>query len=71
MIFIFNREMRDKDGPTVVETFYEELFKSRDKKSGLVPNISMSAYALHIAIKALRSQNVPFRHWVPFIHIGE
>ena len=61
----------DPDGPTIADAFYEELFRGPDGEPALVPDTTKSAQALHIAVKKLRSQNVPFRRWVPFIHMGK
>ncbi|KDR74377.1 hypothetical protein GALMADRAFT_141422 [Galerina marginata CBS 339.88] len=63
-------EIMDVDGPTIADAFYEELFLGPDGKPALEPDIAKSARALHIAVQKLRSMNVPFRHWVPFIHLG-
>ena len=61
----------DKDGPTIADTFYAEIFQGPDGKPALQPDTSKSAQAIHIAIKKLRSKNVPFHRWVPFIHMGK
>ena len=62
----------DKDGPTIVDTFYEELFVcGSDGRPALKPDMTRSALALHLAVKKLRSQGVSFRRWVPFIHMGK
>jgi len=61
----------DGDGPTIVDTFYGEIFQGPDGKHALEPDTSKSAQALHIAIKKLRSNKVPFHRWVPFIHMGK
>lgn len=63
--------MRDEDGPVIADAFYEELFRGPDGKRVQVPNTSKSALALHLAVKRLRSKNVSFRRWVPFIHMGK
>ena len=63
--------MKDQDGPTIVDTFYEELFCGPDGKPANKPDMTKSALALHLAVKKLRSQNVSFRRWVPFIHLGK
>jgi hypothetical protein len=34
------------------------------------PDTTQAARALHIAIAKLRSENISFAHWVPFIHLG-
>lgn len=63
--------MADQDGPTIADAFYEELFRGPDGKPVIEPDTTNSAQALHIAVKKLRSQNVSFRRWVPFIHMGK
>ncbi|PPQ93376.1 hypothetical protein CVT25_007085 [Psilocybe cyanescens] len=64
-------EMMDRDGPTIVDAFYRELFRGPNGKLAREPDVTKSAYALHIAVKELRSQKVSFRRWVPFIHMGK
>ena len=62
----------DKDGPTIVDRFYEELFPcGPDGTPALKPDMTKSALALHLAVKKLRLQGVPFWRWVPFIHMGK
>ena len=64
--------MMDRDGPTIVDTFYGELFSGGpDGGPALKPDMTKSALALHLAVKKLRSQGVSFRRWVPFIHMGK
>ncbi|KIM74613.1 hypothetical protein PILCRDRAFT_14277 [Piloderma croceum F 1598] len=62
----------DPDGPNVADTFYAELFKpdGSTKTDGFHPDTTQAARALHIAVTKLRSENVSFIRWVPFIHIG-
>jgi len=67
----FLRRIYDEDGPVVADAFYEELFRSADGKPDVRPDITRSALALHIAVDKLRSSGVPFRCWVPFIHMGK
>ncbi|PPQ93379.1 hypothetical protein CVT25_007088 [Psilocybe cyanescens] len=64
-------EMMDRDGPTIADAFYREIFRGPDGKLAGEPDVTKSAYALHIAVKELRSRNVSFRRWVPFIHMGK
>jgi len=64
-------EIADRDGPTVADTFYEELFRGPDGKPGFAPDPTKSAQALHVAVKKLRSQNASFSRWIPFIHMGK
>ena len=63
--------MADIDGPTIADSFYEELFRDSDGRPALEPDTTKSAQALHVAVKKLRSQNVSFGRWIPFIHIGK
>ena len=64
--------MMDEDGPTIVDTFYEELFSGGpDGRPAIKPDMTKSALALHLAVKKLRLQGVSFRRWVPFIHMGK
>ncbi|KAJ6592346.1 hypothetical protein B0H19DRAFT_892705, partial [Mycena capillaripes] len=57
--------MNDLDGPVVAESVYSHLFWK-----GRQPEASDAAEALHLSIKKLKAQNVPYERWVPFIHIG-
>ncbi|KAJ6562319.1 CHAT domain-containing protein [Mycena capillaripes] len=57
--------MDDDDGPTIAEVVYSHLFRE-----GQQPQASDTAEALHLAVKELKKQNVPYERWVPFIHIG-
>ena len=70
-IHCYAREIADRDGPTIADTFYEELFRGPDGKPGLEPDTRKSARALHVAVQKLRSQNASFARWVPFIHMGK
>ena len=63
--------MADKDGPTIADVFYEELFRDSDGKPVFKPDTMKSAKALHVAVKKLRAQNASFGRWIPFIHIGK
>ena len=73
MVLIINYiwEIKDQDGPTITDAFYEELFHGPDGKPANVPDMTKSALALHLAVKKLHLQNVSFRRWVPFIHLGK
>lgn len=63
-----NRSIVDEDAPIVAKEFYEYLFR---KGPGVQPQSSEAAYALHLAVKKLRSNPaVGFRRWVPFMHMG-
>ncbi|KAJ7807941.1 CHAT domain-containing protein, partial [Mycena leptocephala] len=57
--------MNDSDGPTVAEIVYSHLFRE-----GQQPTHTDAAEALQLAVKELKSRNVPYERWVPFIHIG-
>jgi hypothetical protein len=63
--------MTDEDGPVIADTFYEELFSGPDGMTTQAPDVKKSVRALHLAVKKLRSKNIPFRRWVPFIHMGK
>ncbi|KAJ7839743.1 CHAT domain-containing protein, partial [Mycena leptocephala] len=57
--------MNDSDGLTVAEIVYSHLFRE-----GQQPTHTDAAEALQLAVKELKSRNVPYERWVPFIHIG-
>lgn len=57
--------MNDRDGPLIAKYFYSHLFRD-----GRQPQASDAAEALHLAVKELRKQGVPYERWVPFIHMG-
>lgn len=65
-----NRKMWDKDGPVIADAFYTELFKGPDGNPMPLPDTSKSAEALSVAVNELRTRGVPFKRWVPFIHMG-
>jgi hypothetical protein len=56
----------DKDAPVIAGQVYAELF------SGVHPDSTKAALALHHAVKRLRQQggDTAFWSWVPFIHVG-
>ncbi|KAF8154492.1 CHAT domain-containing protein [Crassisporium funariophilum] len=64
----------DRDGPKIADDFYGYLAKSksmtvsRKQPSRMDPN--EAARALHYAVQNLRSEGVPLKRWVPFIHLG-
>jgi hypothetical protein len=73
-IIIVFRSIDDSDGPTIADTFYEELFKlntSTDMAATSAPDTTQAAQALRIAVAKLRSTNASFARWVPFIHLGQ
>ncbi|KAJ7855695.1 CHAT domain-containing protein [Mycena leptocephala] len=57
--------MNDSDGPTIAEIVYSHLFRE-----GQQPTHTDTVEALQLAVKELKSRNVPYERWVPFIHIG-
>ncbi|KAJ7120836.1 CHAT domain-containing protein [Mycena epipterygia] len=66
-------QMHDPDGPEIAETFYRHLFKGCDAAADppILPDLTKSAEALHIAVKKLREDpNVPVSRWAPFVHYG-
>jgi hypothetical protein len=67
----WTRKRMDEDGPTIADTFYEELFCGPDGRLALKPDMTKSALALHLAVKKLRLQGASFHRWVPFIHMGK
>jgi hypothetical protein len=58
--------MRDVDGPLIVTTIYEQLFRGESE----FLNPDDIAYALDDAVQKLRRQGVHPTRWAPFIHIG-
>ena len=53
------------DSSRVAEIFYSHLFQKDEH-----PQASDTAEALHLAIVELKKRKVPYKHWVPFIHMG-
>ena len=71
MVFYFcSRSIADADGPKIADSFYERLFKDCNKVDNVGPDMMQAARALHHAVAKLRSENVSFARWVPFIHLG-
>ncbi|KDR73338.1 hypothetical protein GALMADRAFT_1341890, partial [Galerina marginata CBS 339.88] len=64
-------EIQDKDGPTIADAFYEQIFRGAGGQPGSSVDTGKYPQALHIAVKKLRSTGVSFRRWVPFIHMGK
>ncbi|KAJ6459841.1 CHAT domain-containing protein [Mycena sanguinolenta] len=65
--------MADNDGPNLVDTFYEHLFRKYDagSDSPILPDLTEAATALHLAVIKLRTEHkVQFMRWVPFVHYG-
>jgi CHAT domain-containing protein len=56
--------INDNDAPYVADEVYAYLFQEQ------APEYTRAAHALHHAVQKLRTRNVPFVSWVPFIHIG-
>ena len=59
-------KMDDRDGPIVSTEFYKYMFY----KPGNKTDFRLSAEALNSAIRVLRKSKVPFKRWIPFVHIG-
>lgn len=71
MLNVF-RPIVDSDGPKIADTFYEVLLKETNLTTdGSQPDTTQAARALHLAVAKLRSDNVSFVRWVPFIHLGQ
>lgn len=69
----FFRAIVDSDGPTVADKFYGHLFKSTNgtvANTGVCPDSTEAALALHLAVTQLRSETPDFSRWVPFVHFG-
>ena len=66
------RSISDADGPQIADGFYENLFGKNHSTTAdpPVPDCAEAARALHLAVTKLRTENVPFVRWVPFIHLG-
>jgi hypothetical protein len=71
-VLIIFRSISDADGPKITDVFYEHLFKAHNclKMDNSVPDTTRAVQALHLAVAKLRSENVSFARWVPFIHLG-
>ncbi|KAJ7660997.1 CHAT domain-containing protein [Mycena rosella] len=54
-----------QDGPLIGEIFYTHLFGD-----GRQPQASDTARALQVVVKELKARNVPYEHWIPFVHMG-
>lgn len=68
-VLIVFRSIADADGPKITDSFYEHLFKEYEMDS-IGPDTTQAARALHHAVAKLRSEDVSFARWVPFIHLG-
>ena len=68
--FFTGRSIADADGPKFADSFYEHLFRDYNKVDNVGPDTTQAARALHHAVAKLRSENVSFARWVPFIHLG-
>ncbi|TEB25872.1 hypothetical protein FA13DRAFT_1896442 [Coprinellus micaceus] len=64
----------DLHAPTVANDFYEFLWAYRDKDSGSKFDGTLSAYALHHAIRNLRENvdntELSLLTWIPYVHFG-
>ena len=71
MVFLLLfRSIADADGPKIAGNFYEHLFRNYNTVDNVGPDMAQAARTLHLAIVKLRSENVSFAGWVPFIHLG-
>ena len=57
--------MSDSDGPRVAETVYKKVLGGKE-----LPDATLAAEGLHLAVKDLRSRGASFEKWIPFIHVG-
>ncbi|TEB36908.1 hypothetical protein FA13DRAFT_1810453 [Coprinellus micaceus] len=64
----------DRHAPEVANDFYEFLWANRDKDSGTKFDGTLSAYALHYAIRNLRENvdntELSLLTWIPYVHFG-
>ena len=69
---IVSRTIADADGPKIADTFYHQLVKENNSATteSPRPDTTQATQALHVAVAKLRSDNVSFIRWVPFIHLG-
>ena len=69
---IIYRSIYDVDGPEVMDTFYENLFRDSMSTNASQPHLDdmQAARALHLAVGKLRAKSVSFARWVPFVHLG-
>jgi hypothetical protein len=58
------RTMRDADGPTIAQLFYDKLFKNETISNDDIPR------ALDHAVRGLRERKVPLEGWATFMHVG-
>ncbi|EKM60629.1 uncharacterized protein PHACADRAFT_203792 [Phanerochaete carnosa HHB-10118-sp] len=66
-------QMRDEDGPTFAEYFYDALFEQRGDEDACHPSevgFKKAARALCAATKKMRQKRVDVEQWVNFVHIG-
>jgi hypothetical protein len=69
-LMITYRSMSDVDGPEIMDTFYENLFRANPTLTDPPTNTMQAARALHLTVSKLRAKGVPFIRWVPFVHLG-
>ncbi|KAF9456004.1 CHAT domain-containing protein [Collybia nuda] len=62
--------MADADGPKVAESVYQKVFGRSEGNSSNTPDITLAAEGLQEAIRKLRTEKVPYHHWIPYIHFG-
>ncbi|KAJ6526795.1 hypothetical protein B0H19DRAFT_970477 [Mycena capillaripes] len=60
--------MNDLDGPKIVDTFYEHLFKNCEPNSNppVLPDLTGAAKAFHMA--AREDPNISFSRWMSCVH---
>lgn len=67
-------EISDRHAPTVANDFYEYLWAHRGEDSGTKFDGTLSAYALHHAIRKLRDNldntELSPLTWIPYVHFG-
>jgi len=57
--------MSDLHGPAVAEGVYKKVLEGSN-----VPDVTLAAEGLHLAIQDMRSRGTPFERWLPYIHVG-
>jgi hypothetical protein len=66
------RSIFDEDGPKIADSFYKHLFREVPSATNdaIRPDTTQAARSLHYAVAKLRSENVSFARWLPFVHMG-
>lgn len=57
--------MNNKDGLMILKEFYKYMFCN-----GKMADFRDSAEVLNSAIRAMRKNRIPLKHWVMFVHIA-